>query len=108
TLYGDLDLSLIDEMPAGRKRIITEVITPEGRSTAYNKIREEMRAGRQLYVICPRIDEPDPTKEMAIQAKSVKEEAKRLKKDIFPEYEIEILHSKMTPAEKERVMLAYK
>ena len=107
TLYGDLDLSLIDEMPAGRKRIITEIITPERRSSAYVKIREELKAGRQLYVICPRIDEPDPTKELAIQAKSVKEEAKRLKKDIFPEYEIEILHSKMRPAEKEKIMLDF-
>src|SRR3990167_8435368 len=95
TLYGDLDLSLLDEMPAGRKKIITEIITPEKRGGAYEKIREELKAGRQLYVICPRINEPDPTKELAVQAKSVKEEAKRLKKEVFPEYEIEILHSKM-------------
>ncbi|MEK7177025.1 MAG: ATP-dependent DNA helicase RecG [Patescibacteria group bacterium] len=95
TLYGDLDLSLIDEMPAGRKKIITEIVLPTKRKDAYEKIREELKAGRQLYVICPRIDEPDPTKELAVQAKSVKEEAKRLKKEIFPEYEIGILHSKM-------------
>jgi len=95
TLYGDLDLSLLDEMPAGRKKIITEIVTYDQRPTTYNKIREELKAGRQLYVICPRIDEPDPAKELAIQAKSVKEEAKRLKKEVFPEYEIEILHSKM-------------
>ncbi|MDO8589833.1 MAG: ATP-dependent DNA helicase RecG [bacterium] len=104
TLYGDLDLSLIDEMPIGRKKIITEVVTPERRGGAYEKIRLELEAGRQLYVICPRIDEPDPTKELAVQAKSVKEEAKRLKKEIFPEYEIGILHSKMRPVEKEKVM----
>lgn len=111
TLYGDLDLTLLDEMPAGRKPIITEIITPERRGVAYEKIRQELESGRQLYVICPRIDEPDPTKELAVLTKSVKEEAKRLKKDIFPEYEIEILHSKMsarqssggTPS-KEKVM----
>jgi ATP-dependent DNA helicase RecG len=57
-----------------------------------------------MYVICPRIDEPDPEKEQAIIAKSVKEEAKRLKEKIFPEYEIDILHSKMKPAEKDEVM----
>jgi len=108
TLYGDLDLSLLDEMPAGRKKIITEIITPEKRKAAYEEIRRELKAGRQLYVICPRIDEPDPTKELAIQTKSVKEEAKRLKKEVFPEYEIGILHSKMKPAEKERVMLDFK
>ncbi|MDO8729095.1 MAG: helicase-related protein, partial [bacterium] len=108
TLYGDLDLTLLDEMPAGRKKIITEIITPEGRPAAYQKIEEEMASGRQLYVICPRIDEPDPTKELAVLAKSVKAEAQRLKKDIFPEYEITILHSKMPPAAKERVMLDFK
>ena len=108
TLYGDLDLSLLDEMPIGRKKIITEIITPDNRAKAYEEIRVELKAGRQLYVICPRIDEPDPTKELAILAKSVKEEAKRLKKEIFPEYEIGILHSKMRPAEKEKMMLDFK
>ena len=104
TIYGDLDLTLLDQMPTGRKPIITEVVLPGKREETYEKIRAEMQAGRQLYVICPRIDEPDPDMEAAVQAKSVKEEAKRLKKDIFPEYEIGILHSKMTPAEKERIM----
>jgi len=108
TLYGDLDLSLLDEMPAGRKNIITEIITPEKRGGAYEKIREELATGRQLYVICPRINGPDPTKELAIQAKSVKEEAKRLKKETFPEYEIGILHSKMRPIEKEKIMSDFK
>ena len=107
TLYGDLDLSLIDEMPVGRKKIITEIITPETRGRAYEQIEKELKAGRQLYVICPRIDEPDPTKESAVQAKSVKEEAKRLKKEIFPEYEIGILHGKMRPVEKEKTMLDF-
>src|SRR3972149_3336028 len=104
TIYGDLDLSLLDEMPLGRKQIITEIVTPERRNSSYEKIKEELATGRQLYVICPRIDEPDPTKELAIQAKSVQEEAKRLKKEVFPDYEIDILHSKMKPVEKEKVM----
>jgi len=108
TLYGDLDLSLLDEMPAGRKRIITEIIVPEKRREAYEQIRQELMAGRQLYVICPRINEPDPAKELTVQAKSVKEEAKRLKQEIFLEYEIGILHSKMRPTEKEKVMLDFK
>ncbi len=108
TLYGDLDLSLLDEMPAGRKPIITEIIIPSRRDEMYEKIREELAAGRQAYVICPRIDEADPDKETAILAKSVTEEAKRLKKDVFKEYAIDILHSKMTPAKKEEVMLAFK
>jgi ATP-dependent DNA helicase RecG len=108
TLYGDLDLTLLDQMPAGRKKIITEIVSPETRGSAYAKIKEEMKEGRQLYVICPRIDEPDPTKELAVQAKSVNEEAARLKREVFPTYEIGILHSKMTPTAKEKVMLDFK
>ncbi len=108
TIYGDLDLTLLAEMPHGRKLIITEIVKPNEREMVYEKIREELKAGRQAYVICPRINEPDPDKEMAVNAKSVKEETKRLKKSIFPEYEIGILHSKMKPAEKEKVMMEFK
>jgi ATP-dependent DNA helicase RecG len=108
TIYGDLDLTLLDQMPHGRKPIITDIITPDQRQSVYEKIREELQAGRQAYVICPRIAEPDPDKEMAINAKSVKEESKRLKEKVFPEYEIGILHSKMKPAEKDKVMLDFK
>jgi ATP-dependent DNA helicase RecG len=104
TIYGDLDLSLLDEMPAGRKQIITEIITPDKRDEIYEKIREELKAGRQLYVICPRIFEPDPQKELALNVKSAVTEAKRLKKEIFPEYEIGVLHSKMSKKKKEDVM----
>jgi len=108
TIYGDLDLSLLDELPAGRKPPVTKIINPEERETAYSMIREEIKKGRQAYIICPRIDLPDPEKEMAILAKSVKEEAKRLKKEIFPEWEIGILHGKMTPPEKEKVLSDFK
>ena len=104
TLYGDLDLTLLDEMPAGRKPIKTEVLGPEKREQAYERVRSELALGRQAYVICPRIDEPDPAKELALQAKSVKAEAARLERDVFPEATIDILHSKMRPAEKEAVM----
>ncbi|MFA5996506.1 MAG: ATP-dependent DNA helicase RecG [Candidatus Paceibacterota bacterium] len=104
TLYGDLDLTLLDEMPAGRKPIKTEVLGPEKRVEAYKSVHEELARGHQAYVICPRIDEPDPAKELALQAKSVKAEAARLKRDIFPEAVIDILHSKMRPPEKEAVM----
>src|SRR3989338_6369273 len=107
TIYGDLELSLLDEMPPGRKPIITELVEPGEREHAYKKMREELEAGRQAYVICPRIDEPDPQKAFALQAKSVKAEAKRLKKEVFPEHELAILHSKMKPAEKDEVMRAF-
>jgi ATP-dependent DNA helicase RecG len=104
TVYGDLDLTLLDQMPAGRKPIITEIVKPTERAKAYAKMHEQLAEGRQAYVICPRIDEPDPDKAFAIMAKSVTAEAKRLKKDIFPEYTIAILHSKMTPKEKDETM----
>jgi ATP-dependent DNA helicase RecG len=110
TIYGDLDLTLLDQMPAGRKPIITEIVLPTERENTYTKIKEELKNGRQLYVICPRIDEPDPTKEMAVIAKSVTEEAERLEREVFPEYknQIGILHSKMLPADKEYVMDQFK
>lgn len=104
TIYGDLDLSLLDEMPAGRKPIITEIITPNKRDYTYEQIKRELEGGRQLYVICPRIFEPDPEKELALNVKSAVEEAKRLKKEVFREYEIGVLHSKMSKEKKEGVM----
>jgi ATP-dependent DNA helicase RecG len=104
TLYGDLDLTILDEMPIGRKPVITMVFGPEKRDEAYARVRSELAAGHQAYVICPRIDEPDPAKELALIAKSVKAEAARLKKEIFPNASIDILHSKMRPGEKEDVM----
>ncbi|MDQ5912009.1 MAG: ATP-dependent helicase RecG, partial [Patescibacteria group bacterium] len=111
TMYGDLDLSILDQMPSGRKKIITEIVGNGGkagkksdRETVYEHIRQELKAGRQAYVICPRINEPDPEKEQSVLARSVKEEAKRLKEKVFPEYRIDIMHSKMKPAEKEEVM----
>ena len=107
TIFGNLDLTLLDEMPAGRKPIITKVVTPSERDATYEAIRRELQAGRQAYIICPRIDEPDPDKEMSVIAKSVKAEAERLQSKIFPEYSIDILHSKMTPAAKEATMKSF-
>lgn len=108
TIYGDLDLTLLDQMPLGRKPIITEIVLPTEREKTYKKIKEKLIEGRQVYVICPRIDVPDPEKESAIIAKSVIEEAERLKKDIFQNYKIGILHSKMLQGEKEEVMNDFK
>jgi ATP-dependent DNA helicase RecG len=104
TIYGDLDLSIIDEMPAGRKKVITEIVPPNKRDESYEKIRKELESGRQAYVICPRINEPDPDAERALQMKNVTSEAKRLQKDVFPKYRIGIMHSKMTKQKKEEVM----
>lgn len=104
TLYGDLDLSILDELPPGRAKITTEIVKPDERERAYDEIRRHLARGQQAYVICPRIEEPDPGKINALQAKSAKAEAKRLKKDVFTEFEVGLLHGAMKPAEKDAVM----
>jgi len=107
TIYGDLDITLLDEMPSGRKPIITELVGPTQQKKMYDHVRSELQDGRQAYVICPRIEEPDPDKATALRLKSVTAEAARLKKDVFQEYEIGILHGKMKPAEKDAMMLKF-
>lgn len=104
TMFGDLDLTVIDEMPSERKKIVTETIPASKRKEVYEHIRKELKAGRQVYVICPRIDEQDEEERQKRILKSVKEEAKRLGEEIFPEYIVDILHSKMKKEEKEEVM----
>ena len=104
TIYGDLDISVLDELPPGRAKITTAIVTKEERAACYEKVREELRKGRQAYVICPRINEPDPAKINALQAKSAKAEAARLKKEVFPEFEIGLVHGALKPKEKDAVM----
>lgn len=104
TLYGDLDLTLLDQMPKGRKPIITKIVGPAQQEPMYEHVKSELKSGRQAYVICPRIEEPDPEKENVLNLKSVVAEAARLKKDVFKDARIDILHGKMTPPEKDRVM----
>ncbi len=107
TMYGDLDISVLDELPPGRAKITTKIVRPSERTAAYEATRAELKKGRQAYVICPRIEEPDPAKINALQAKSAKAEAKRLQTDVFPEYAIGLLHGAMKPAEKDAVMAAF-
>jgi ATP-dependent DNA helicase RecG len=104
TVFGDLDLTVIDEMPKDRKKIITEIVKSSKRTETYEHIRKELQKGRQVYVICPRIDEQDEDEHQKRLLKSVKEEAQRLSDDIFPEFVVDILHSKMKKEDKEEVM----
>ncbi|USN87533.1 MAG: ATP-dependent DNA helicase RecG [Candidatus Nomurabacteria bacterium] len=104
TIYGDLDITLLDQMPSGRKPVITKVIGPGQSKAMYEHVQEELKTGRQAYVICPRIDEPDPDKENALQLKNVTTEAERLRKEEFKGYRIAIMHSKMTTTEKDKIM----
>lgn len=104
TVYGDLDLTLLDELPPGRKTIITEIVERGQEERVYQRIREEVAAGRQAYIICPRINEPDPERETALAAKSVKSETERLDREVFPDLALGMLHGKMKSAEKESIM----
>ncbi len=107
TIYGDLDITLLNEMPSGRKPIITKLVTPSQSQKMYSHVRNELSSGRQAYIICPRIEEPDPDKANALRLKSVIEEARRLKQNVFQEYNIGILHGKMKPSEKDKVMTEF-
>ncbi len=104
TIYGDLDLSIIDEMPSGRKKVITEIVPENKREDAYKKIEKELQEGRQLYVICPKIENNLETEQANSELKTVKSEAKRLKEKVFPNKNIDIMHSKMSKQKKEETM----
>ena len=99
TLYGELDISILNERPKGRKPIITKIWSPNSRSQLYNLIEEQLAAGRQAYVICTLIDD-NPL----LEQKSVQEEYKKLRIGPFKHRQIGLLHGKMKPAEKEAVM----
>ncbi len=107
TMYGDLDLTVLDEMPPGRKPVQTRTVTKTERPAMYTAVRAALDAGRQAYVICPRIDEPDPQKELALQTKSVMAEAERLKRQELKGYRIGVLHGGMKPKEKEETMRSF-
>lgn len=108
TMYGDLDISVLDELPPGRQHPHTEVILPTKRKELYEKMREQLQKDKQAYVICPRIDEADPTLQNALQLRSVLQEEKALQETIFPEYVVRSIHSKMTKQKKEDVMMEFK
>ena len=98
-LYGDLDVSIIKEMPQSRKRIITQVIDSKNRSVAYDFIKKEITKGHQIFVVCPLIDPSDK-----LGVKSVTSEFDKLRKEIFPDLAISMIHGKLKSAEKEKVM----
>ena len=98
-LYGNLDLSIINQMPKGRKQILTKIVPEEKRAQAYDFIRQQIDEGRQVFVICPLIDPSDK-----LGVKSVKQEFEKLDKQIFPDLAIGILHGKMPAKKKEKIM----
>jgi ATP-dependent DNA helicase RecG len=103
TLYGDLDLSIIDELPPGRQTIQTRWLAPKERERAYTFIKAQVEQGRQAFVICPLVEESDKT-----EARSAIEEHKRLQTKIFPKFKLGLLHGRMKADEKEKVMTAFR
>lgn len=107
TIYGDLDISLLDELPKGRKKIITKIVAPSNRQKAYDFIGEQIERGRQAFVICPRIEKSQISNSKATswaEVKAVKEEYEKLSKEIFPELNVEMLHGQLGVKEKEKIM----
>ena len=122
TIYGDLDVSLLKQKPKGRQEIITRVV-PEGRrQEAYSFIEKQIREGRQVFVICPRIEasrttdeegheilkKPSQAKLMWAEVKAVTQEFEKLSKIVFPHRHVAMLHGKLPAKEKEQIMLDYK
>ena len=103
TLYGDLDISTIDEMPAGRQMVQTLTLAPERRDAAYEFVRKQVQDGRQAFVICPLIEESE-----AVEARAATEEYKRLSKEVFPDLRVGLLHGKMPSREKDLVMRSFR
>jgi len=131
TVYGDLDLCLIDEMPKNRKKVKTIIVEPGQRKQAYEFIRKEVAGGKGVFVIFPKIESQATKLKEAIEkhgslngsfvpqnydlrslgineVKALKEEYEKLSKEVFPDLRITMLHGKMKPAEKERIMLDFK
>jgi ATP-dependent DNA helicase RecG len=100
TVYGELDISILNERPKGRKPIITHIISPNSRAQLYEKIDSEIAQGRQVYVLCPLVDDSDVNAEL----KSVQAEHKRLQNSIFKHRRLGLLHGQLKGEEKERVM----
>jgi len=99
TIYGDQDLSIIDELPKGRQKIITGLIPEKKRIDAYRWIEDQVNKGRQVFVVCPLIDESD-----TLGVKSVKQEYLFLSEHIFKNFKIGLLHGKLKSDEKEEIM----
>lgn len=99
TLFGDLDISVIDEMPVGRKPVETQIIHPFAREKAYNRINSEIQNGHQAFIIYPLIDKGDDE-----DKKAAVDEHTYLQKDVFPQLKLGLLHGRMPADEKERVM----
>ncbi len=124
TIFGDLDISIIREKPKNRQSIVTDIVPPSRRSVAYDFVREQVRSGRQVFVICPRIEQAQtadastvriPRGATAVQTrllladvKAVEQEYAHLKSDVFPDLKVAMLHGKMKPKQKQDIMREFR
>lgn len=103
TLYGDLDVSVINQLPPGRKPIQTHWATFQSRSKVYSFARKQIEQGRQVYMVCPLVEESEK-----LSAKAATELASNLQNEIFPNLNIGLLHGKMKPKEKDQIMKQFR
>ncbi len=99
TLYGDLDLSVIDELPPGRQVVKTKCLEPQDREKAYTFLYRQVRNGRQAFIICPLVEESE-----VLEAKAATTEYERLSREVFPDLRLGLLHGQMPGSEKEEIM----
>jgi ATP-dependent DNA helicase RecG len=103
TIYGDLDVSVIDSMPPGRQEIETLWFRPEQRRTAYGIVRQEVAAKHQAFIMCPLVEESE-----TLEVKAAIGEHQRLQKEVFPDLRLGLLHGRMRPKEKDQVMTDFR
>jgi ATP-dependent DNA helicase RecG len=104
TYYGDLDVVVLDELPSGRRPIETRAVrTDDERSQAYDLVRDQVKAGRQAFVVCAAIDEANRT-----QVKAAESEAERLASEVFPDLRVGLLHGRMRPKDKGSIMAGFR
>ena len=103
TVYGDLDLSVINEMPPGRQPVETFVLLPRERERAYSLIKSQLEQGRQAFIVYPLVEENENS-----DTPAAVQEYQRLQKEIFPEHKLGLLHGRMKPEEKDEVMTQFR
>jgi ATP-dependent DNA helicase RecG len=99
TLYGELDISILDELPPGRQTIMTKIVSPNSRTQLNENIEKELSAGRQMFVVCPLITDSESSNGL-----SAEEVYERLSKREFKHRTVGLLHGKLKPIEKDEVM----
>lgn len=107
-LYGDLDVSILDERPPGRQTVDTFLVSEDKRQRMYSFVRKQVQEGHQVYIVCPAVEEAEePEETSAVPLKAATVYAQQLQRDVFPDLRVGVLHGKMKSREKERIMAAF-